>query len=59
MKYIIWIRENQNGLFKLFIVSILICWTYIFYNINRQMPDIWNIERSLSRIEINIDALRK
>lgn len=45
-----WAQENQNGLFKIAVLFILVYWTVIFQNIADNYVDISGVELELSDI---------
>lgn len=54
-----WAQENQNGLFKIAVLFILIYWTILFQNIADNYVDVSGVELELSDISrklVDIDT---
>lgn len=52
-----WAQENQNGLFKIAVLLILVYWTVIFQNIADNYVDISGVELELSDISRKLGGI--
>lgn len=57
LKIVQLIQENQNGLFKIAILLILIYWTCIFKNIANNYVDLSGVQDELSNIASKLDGI--
>jgi len=52
-----WVQENQNGLFKIAVLLILLYWTTIFKNIADNSYDLTWIQNEISNVSKSLDDI--
>jgi hypothetical protein len=54
-----WIRDNQNGLFKIAIILILLYWTMLFKEVSRAIWVMSEIDSHMSSIHTELGNIRE